>query len=47
MNKNTANAAIAPSWVENGLNLTNLKIVSTADNQNMTVDEHGLWMLNV
>lgn len=44
MNKNTANAAIAPSWVENGLNLTNLKIVSTADNQNMTVDEHGLWM---
>lgn len=44
MNKNTANAAIAPSWVENGLNLTNLKIVSTADNQNMTVDNHGLWM---
>ena len=44
MNKNTENAALAPSWVENGLNLTNLKIVSTADNQNMTVDEHGLWM---
>lgn len=44
MNKNTENAALAPSWVENGLNLTNLKIVSTADNQNMVVDEHGLWM---
>lgn len=44
MNKNTTNAALAPSWVENGLNLTNLKIVSTADNQNMTVDNHGLWM---
>lgn len=44
MNKNTENAALAPSWVENGLNLTNLKIVSAADNQNMVVDEHGLWM---
>ena len=44
MNKNTENASLAPSWVENGLNLTNLKIVSAADNQNMIVDEHGLWM---
>ena len=30
------------NWVEKGLALTNMKIVSTADDQNITWDDHGL-----
>ena len=30
------------NWVENGLDLTNMKIMSTADNQNFVQDKHGL-----
>ena len=40
---NNANKQIM-DMVENGLNLTNKKIVNAADNQNMVVDETGLLM---
>ena len=40
---NHANKQIM-DMVENGLNLTNKKIVNAADNQNMVVDETGLLM---
>lgn len=40
---NNANKQIM-DMVENGLNLTNKRIVNTADNQNMVVDESGLLM---
>lgn len=40
---NNANKQIM-DMVENGLNLTNKKIVNAADNQNMVVDESGLLM---
>lgn len=30
------------NWVNNGLSLTTTKIVNSADNQNVTFDEHGL-----
>ena len=40
---NNANKHIM-DMVENGLNLTNKKIVNAADNQNMVVDETGLLM---
>lgn len=30
------------NWVSKGLSLTNMKIVDSADNQNMTFDSHGL-----
>lgn len=30
------------NWVENGLALTNMQIVSNADNQSLTIDSHGL-----
>ena len=40
---NNANKQIM-DIVENGLNLTNKKIVNAADNQNMVVDETGLLM---
>lgn len=40
---NNANKQIM-DMVENGLNLTNRKIVNAADNQNMVVDESGLLM---
>lgn len=29
-------------WVSDGLNLTNMKIVDSADNQNITIDSHGI-----
>lgn len=31
------------NWVENGLQLTQTKIVDSADNQNITIDKNGLW----
>lgn len=40
---NNANKQIM-DMVENGLNLTNKRIVNAADNQNMVVDESGLLM---
>lgn len=40
---NNANRQIM-DMVENGLNLTNKRIVNAADNQNMVVDESGLLM---
>lgn len=30
------------SWVDNGLNLTTMKIVDSVDNQNISMDNHGL-----
>lgn len=30
------------NWIDNGLSLTTMKIVNTADDQNITWDEHGL-----
>lgn len=42
-NGNNVNKQIM-DMVENGLNLTNKKIVNAADNQNMVVDETGLLM---
>lgn len=44
VNQNTDNALIAPNWVQNGLDLATVTIVNTADNQNMLMDSHGLWM---
>ena len=32
------------NWVQKGLDMTNLYIVSSADNQNMTWDEHGMLL---
>ncbi len=29
-------------WVSDGLNLTNVKIIDNADNQNITIDSHGI-----
>lgn len=29
-------------WVSDGLNLTNVKIIDSADNQNITIDSHGI-----
>lgn len=31
------------NWVENGLQLTQTKIIDSADNQNITIDKSGLW----
>lgn len=32
------------NWYDNGMALTNMKIVTSADNQNMIMDSHGLLM---
>lgn len=41
-NKGEASNSQLVDWVERGLDLTNMRIVGNADNQNVTWDSHGL-----
>ena len=43
-NKGSMADAMLNNWVVNGLDLTSKKIVNTADNQNMIIDQSGLYM---
>ncbi len=43
-NKGSRADAMLNNWVLNGLDLTAKKIVNTADNQNMVLDETGMYM---
>ena len=40
--KGSDSNSVLSGWVENGLSLTNMKIVNSADNQNVSWDEHGI-----
>lgn len=42
MEQGKKTTSIIDGWVENGLNVTNTKIVCQADNQTYTSDEHGM-----
>lgn len=42
VDKNESATATVNRWVNNGLDLTNQKIVSDANNQNILIDEHGI-----
>lgn len=42
MSKGKKNNELLSNWINNGLSLTNMKIVNSADNQNITLDAHGL-----
>lgn len=42
VDKNESAAATVNHWVNDGLDLTNQKIVNTANGQNLLMDEHGL-----
>ena len=40
--KNSETACIVDRWVSDGLDMTNQKIVSSADSQSLVIDNHGL-----
>lgn len=42
MEQGEKTTSIVDGWVENGLNVTNTKIICQADNQTYTSDEHGM-----
>ncbi len=42
--KGEASSKYIDGWVEQGLDVTTVKIINSADNQNMTFDRHGLLL---